>query len=109
MPFGAELDSDEYIVSCRPGAGTYPTEGDVARWMTWLARGCAPRDWLIVDGLRFRSVPACVDALLERRGMPSERTIAGDWDGPPEDDSWRARIHDEWPETKARNRASSRS
>src|SRR5659263_401343 len=27
----------EFIVSCRPGAGTAPTEGDIARWARWAA------------------------------------------------------------------------
>ena len=32
----------EFIVSCRPGGGTFPTEGDVARWTRWTA--CPRRD-----------------------------------------------------------------
>jgi hypothetical protein len=104
--FGVDLTDTEYLVSCRPGAGTFPTEGDVARWMGWLAAGCAPCDWLLVDELRFRSVAACVQALAAREAMPPEQTIAGEWAGPPEDDSWRDEIRRDWPEIRARNRAS---
>jgi hypothetical protein len=96
----------EYLVSYRPGEGTRPTEGDVARWVRWTACEYPPRDWLLVDGLRFRSVRGCVDALRERGPLPRERGIVGDWDGPPEDGSWRADIHADWPAIKARNQAS---
>jgi len=95
----------EYMVSCRPGDGTRPTEGDVARWIRWMACEHPPRDWLLVDGLRFRSVRACVDALRERAPFPGEHTIAGEWDGPPDDDTWRAEIRADWPAIRARNQA----
>jgi len=64
-----------------------------------------PDDWLLVDGLRFRSVRACGDSLRVRDRFPGERTIAGDWDGPPDDDIWRAEIRADWPAIKARKQA----
>jgi hypothetical protein len=97
-----------YMVSCRPGDGTRPTEGDVARWMRWTTCEDPPDDWLLVDGLRFRSVRSCVDALREREPLPDERTIVGDWDGVLDDPPWRSTIRADWPGTKARNQAFSR-
>jgi hypothetical protein len=100
------FDEPEYVVSVRPGRGTIPTEGDVARWVKWESRTTPPRDWLLADGLRFRSVRDCVEALRHRSPIPEEDTIAGDWDGPPtnETDESRAEIRANWTETKRRNR-----
>ena len=102
------VESGEFIVSCRPGAGTMPTEGDVARWVQWEAGPHTPRDWLIVDRTRFRSVRMTVDALRARAAMPDEETIAGDCDGPVPYPESRSRTLREWPETVRRNQASSR-
>lgn len=38
------LGGTHYIVSCRPGRGTRPTEGDIARWMQWARCEEPPRD-----------------------------------------------------------------
>jgi len=89
----------EYIVSCRPGGGTAPTEGDVARWMQWESRSRHPIDWLLVDGIRFRSVAADVEALRQRSPLPDEEQIVGDWDRPPRDPSWQERIHRSWADS----------
>lgn len=105
LDFGDRL---HYMVSCRPGAGTLPTEGDLARWIQWVDCGHPPVDWLLVDRLRFRSVRACVDALRERDNLAGEHTIAGDLAGPLEDDTWRTEIRTDWPAIKITNRASSR-
>jgi hypothetical protein len=83
-------DTGEFIVSCRHGAGTVPTEGDIARWVAWESSPLPPRDWLIVDDRRFRSVAATVDALRRRADMPDEVSIAGDWDGTGLDSAYRA-------------------
>jgi len=101
-------DRGEFVVSCRPGIGTVPTEGDIARWIQWEGSALPPRDWLIADGAQFRSVRATADALRRRAPMPEEQNIAGDWDGPPTDLAHRDRIRMEWPETVRRNRATSR-
>jgi Arc/MetJ family transcription regulator len=93
----------EFIVSCRPGSGTVPTEGDIARWMSWVAAEQAPRDWLIVDGLKARSVRAVVDALRARSPMPDEQDIAGDWDDALLDPQFREDVRARWTETKRRN------
>lgn len=100
-------DLGEFMVSCRPGAGTIPTEADIARWVAWASAAHVPRDWLIVDSRRFRSVAAVADALRQRTPMPEERTIPGDWLGDPLDTTWRETIRAEWDETKSRNRAQS--
>src|SRR5205807_10292629 len=63
----------EFIVSCRPGAGTVPSEGDIARWMQWTCGTPSPSDWLITDDTRFRSVRSTVDALRTRVAMPDEQ------------------------------------
>jgi hypothetical protein len=102
------VESGEFIVSCRPGAGTMPTEGDVARWARWETGSQLPRDWLIVDETRFRSVRMTVDALRTRAEMPLEQTIAGDWDGTGLAPEFRRRMLHEWPEIVRRNQASSR-
>jgi hypothetical protein len=67
-----------------------------------------PVDWLLVDGLRFRSVRACADALREWEPLPGELTIVGDWYAPFADAAWRAEIRVEWPAIGVRNRATSR-
>jgi hypothetical protein len=51
-----------------------------------------PVDWLLVDGLRFRSVRTCADALREWEPLPGELTILGDWYAPFADAAWRAEI-----------------
>jgi hypothetical protein len=102
------VESGEFIVSCRPGDGTVPTEGDVARWAQWEKGSQPARDWLIVDETRFRSVRMTVDALRTRVELPAEQTIAGDWDGSSLDPEFRVQVHRDWPETVHRNRASSR-
>jgi hypothetical protein len=100
-------DLGEFIVSCRPGAGTVPTEGDIARWVAWETSPLPPRDWLIVDDRRFRSIASTVDALRTRSAVPEEQTIAGDWDGRGLDPAFRANVHARWPETTRRARATS--
>lgn len=35
----------QFIVSCRPGQGTRPTEGDIERWARWSRRARYPSDW----------------------------------------------------------------
>jgi hypothetical protein len=95
------------MVSCRPGDGTVPTEGDVARWTQWISGAHPPVDWLLVDGLRFRSVRDVVEALLDRKPLPGERSIVGDW-CTGLDSAWQAKTRAEWPEIVARNRATSR-
>jgi hypothetical protein len=100
-------DLGEFIVSCRPGEGTVPTEGDIARWVAWESGPRPPRDWLVVDGKRFRSVSATVDALRRRSPMPDERTIAGDWFGDGLDPAFRAEVREIWSETKRRIHATS--
>lgn len=97
----------EFIVSCRPGAGTVPTEGDIARWVAWETSPLPPRDWLIVDARRFRSIAATIDALRTRSPMPEEQTIAGDWDGSGLDPAFRANVHETWTETKRRAQTTS--
>ena len=96
---------DEFIVSCRPGQGTAPTEGDIARWIRWSDGDHPPRNWLIADGRRFRSVPDVVETLKMRAPMPDEEVIVGDW--------WsldlaeatsRGAIRANWAETKRRNK-----
>jgi hypothetical protein len=89
----------EFIVSCRPGAGIVPTEGDIARWSRWEAATVSPRDWLIVDGIRFRSVRATLAALRDRRPIPAEQEIAGDWDELVIDMEFRTRVQRDWPKT----------
>lgn len=101
-------DLDEFIVSCRPGGGTAPSEGDIARWMQWESGSQPPRDWLIADGTRFRSVRMTVDALRTRAEMPDEQTIVGDWNGPLVDPEFRRRTLNDWPETVRRHQARSR-
>jgi hypothetical protein len=93
-------DLDQYMVSVRPGGGTGPTEGDVARWVTWQSTRQAPRDWMIADGLRVRSVRDVVAALRAREPMPAARLIAGDWDGSGLDETLRAELRATWAETK---------
>jgi hypothetical protein len=102
------VEFGEYIVSCRPGEGTVSTEGDIARWVSWEAGPHVPRDWLLVDRTRFRSVRATVDALRSRWPLPGTQIIAGDWDGPLLDPEFRARTFRDWPEAVRRNRARSR-
>src|SRR5262249_20224029 len=97
-----------YMVSWRPGAGTVPTEGDIARWVLWTRCDEPPLDWLLVDGLHFRSVRACVDALHERQPVPAEQMIGGDWCELSEAETWRTDTRASWREIKARNKASSR-
>ncbi len=96
-----------FMVSCRPGDGTVPTEGDVARWTQWISGAYPPVDWLLVDGVRFRSVRDVVEALCAREPMPGERTIVGDW-CTGLDASWKAKTRAEWPGIVARNRETSR-
>ena len=101
-------DLGEFIVSCRPGAGTVATEGDIARWVSWETGPQPPRDWLVVDGTRFRSVSATVDALRRRLPMPDEHAIAGDWNGEPLDPAFRADVRENWIAIERRNQATSR-
>jgi len=101
-------DLGEFMVSCRPGAGTVPTEGDVARWVVWESGPRPPRDWLIVDGQRFRSVATTVEALRRRSPIPGEQTIVGDWLGDALAVSFRADVRANWTMTKRRNQATSR-
>jgi hypothetical protein len=93
-------DLSEFMVSCRPDQGSIPTEGDIARWVAWQSGSHAPRDWLIVDETRFRSVAATVDALRSRTAMPAEQTIVGDWCGDIPNLTLRAEIRANWTETK---------
>ena len=94
----------EFMVSCRPGEGTTPTEGDIARWFRWQAGPRPPRDWVIVDGTVYRSVAATIAALRNRTPMPGEQAIAGD-SFPPLDDDFRERVRRDWEETRRRNAA----
>ena len=87
------------------GSGTAPTEGDIARWARWSSSTHPPRDWLLVDERRFRSVVACTAALRQRERLPTEEVIAGDWERSALDDDWRAGIRVTWAETKLRTRA----
>lgn len=98
----------EFMVSCRPGSGTVPTEADIARWASWASGPHPPRDWLLVDGRRYRSVPGVVEALQQREAMPSDRLISGDWFDDPFDRRWRESLRAQWAETKLRNRAQSK-
>ena len=100
--------SPYYMVSWRPDNGTLPTECDVARWVQWTRCEEPPLDWLLVDGLRFCSVRACVDALRERQRIPGESAIVGDWCELSDSETWRAETHANWRDIKARNRARSR-
>jgi len=102
------VPAGEFVVSCRPGEGSVPSEGDIARWTQWTSGCHTPRDWLIVDGTRFRSVRATVDALRSRAVLPTEQVIAGDWDGPLLTPAFRQRTLSEWPETVRRARATAR-
>lgn len=97
----------EFMVSCRPGSRTTPTEADIARWTSWASTLHPPRDWLLVDGRRYRSVRDVADALRQRAAMPEERLIPGDWFRDPLDVTWRETIRAQWAETKLRNRAQS--
>ena len=99
------VETGEFIVSCRPGQGTAPTEGDIALWVHWSDVSCPPRNWLIADGLRFRSVPDVVQALRMCTPMPDEEVIIGDW--------WsldlaeatsRKALRANWPETTRNNK-----
>lgn len=82
----ADFDVDYWMVSCRPGATTVPTEGDVAQWVRWARLLSPPNDWLIADGVRWRSVRAVVEALHARTAMPEEQCCAGDWWGTSEEE-----------------------
>lgn len=94
----------EFVVSYRPGLGTVPTVGDLARWIRWSQAKWPPRDWLIADGRRFRSVPSVVDALKSGTSIPDEAMIPGDWWSPDlaELES-RRKIRANWADTKRRN------
>ena len=92
----------EFMVSCRPGEGTIATEGDIARWAAWESGPRPPRDWLIVDETRFRSVSATVDALRRRSPIAHEQNIVGDWNGDGLDPVLRVELRNNWSETKRR-------
>ncbi|MEX0664918.1 MAG: hypothetical protein WD598_09135 [Acidimicrobiia bacterium] len=102
-------DLHAFVVSCRPGRGTIPSEGDIGRWHGWVASGIPPRDWLLVDGLTFRSVSQVAHALRDRSRMPCEQIIPGDWWGADaKEHAERRAIREQWTQTKQRNRATSR-
>src|SRR4051812_17893942 len=90
----------QFMVSVRPGRGTLPTEGDVARWVAWQQAARAPADWMIADGLRTRSVGDVVTALRAREPMADERQIAGDSNGLGLDEKMRAEVRATWAQTK---------
>ncbi len=96
----------QFIVSCRPGEGTIPTEGDIARWARWATRDQCPTDWLLADRLAFRSVRDCAQALYDRSPMPGGQTISGDWWGPDDrEEEGRIAFRERWVETNRRNQA----
>jgi hypothetical protein len=96
----------QFIVSCRPGQGTSPMEGDIERCARWSSRDRCPSDWLLVDGTRFRSVREVSHTLRDRGPMPDEQTISGDWWGPDDrEGEERIAIRERWVETKRRNQA----
>ena len=98
-------DLGEFIVSCRPGRGTTPTEGDIARWTRWSVGDHPPRNWLIADGRRFRSVRDVVETLRMRVPMPDEEMISGDWWFPDlAEATSRGEIRANWAETVRRNK-----
>jgi hypothetical protein len=103
-PF-ATTGHETFMVSCRPGEGTMPTEGDLARWALWQAQVHPPKDWVLLDGLNHRSVAAVAAALERRQPLPEEAQIVGDWDDTMGDRKFRARVRAEWDETVRRNRA----
>jgi len=99
-------DLQEFVVSCRPAEGTIPTEGDISRWTRWADSDRPPRDWLVVDGLRFQSVREVAQTLHDCSPMPDPQTIPGDWWGPDHrEDEERIAIRERWVETKRRNQA----
>jgi hypothetical protein len=101
----ALLGDTKYLVSCRPGSGALPTEGDLARWDRWRADARAPLDWLIADGTAFRSVGEAFEALRDGCRMPALSSIVGDWD-PMEDERVRREgYRATWGETVRRNQA----
>ena len=98
-------DLGEFIVSCRPGRGTTPTEGDIARWTRWSVGDHSPRNWLIADGRRFRSVRDVVETLRKRVPMPDDEMIPGDWWVPDLAEARsRGEIRANWAETVRRNK-----
>jgi hypothetical protein len=102
-------DSLLRVVSFRPGAGTAPTEGDIARWIRWQQQPSAPDDWLIADGTRLRSVAETICALRERAPMPEEDEILGEWWEPSSRRiAQRDEIRRDWPRIKERNAAMER-
>jgi hypothetical protein len=97
-------EAGEFLVSFRPGEGTVPTEGDIERWVQWSKTRRPPRDWLIADGLRFRSVPDAVEALRKRTPMPDQQAIVGDWWGVDAKElTFRNKTRARWTETVRRN------
>jgi len=104
VPFSITGDKT-FMVSCRPAEGTMPTEGDLARWASWSSLPDPPNDWVVMDGLSYRSVAAVAEALERHLPPPAEGRIVGDWDDAVSDRPFRAKIRAEWDETVQRNRA----
>ena len=70
-----------------------------------IRRRHPPRDWLIADGRRFRSVPDVVDARRMRTPMPDEAVIIGDWwTIDLAEEKSRSEIRANWAETTRKNK-----